>query len=331
MFIVLLGVTLAVKTEPPAYTVRREVRDYLYPTAREHLKGKLNDFTDDIMKGKDVKRFEISELELNAYLYYLLNDVLLIGGKPLFKDPYLFLSPGRLTLRVDIPLRNAVEILANSMNKMALNENIKRLAAKRREETAPRGEGYTLSLTFSISFHWVKDHPYFYLERFYAGVMPVPVSVFFSDYQDQFNTMLWETFNKVFSMFPAYIRGMKVENKRMVFKTEGKVTDLVAATRQVEEFNNANPDLARALNSKNCLYGCTAKEKKALDKFYDRLGRQSAADVGISDLMMMKLVTEKMNERERGIRERNKMEMRGNKTNKPEQTPERVIYPSDWQ
>jgi hypothetical protein len=132
-------------------------------------------------------------------------------------------------------------------------------------------------------------------------------------------------------MFPAYIRGMKVENKRVVFKTEGKVTDFVAATRQVEEFNNANPDLARALKSKNCLYGCTAKEKKALDEFYDRLGRQSAGDIGVADLMVIKIMAEKMNERERGIRERDKMEMRGGKSNKREQTPERVIYPSPWQ
>lgn len=325
-FSALFGIILALKSTPPSYVVRPEVRDYLYPTAREHLKSKFDYFIRDITTGKKVEKFDISELELNAYLYYFMNDVLLVGGEPLFRDPYLTVKDNKLVLRMDVPMRHAIVLFSNGISKTKLDQSIKDLAEKKRAKTTSENSGFTLAITFVFSFHWVKDHPYFYLERVYAGVLPIPISVFLSDYQDQINTILWETFNKVFAFFPAYIRGMTVKNKGISVKTEAKMTDFVALTRRMDQFNKANPVLAKALEKQNCLYGCTPEEKAEMDKFFSKAAGKDANDMTPAELMKMKMMLSKMNRREKDIRQRNKVEMLKNGQG-AEPVPDAIIYP----
>lgn len=323
-FSALFGIMLALKSTPPSYSVRPEVRDFLYPTARENLKSKFDYFVKDITKGQKVEKFEISELELNAYLYYFMNDVLLVGGEPLFRDPYLTVKDNKLVLRMDVPMRHAIVLFSNGISKTRLDQSIKDIAEKKRKKAASESGGFTLAITLVFSFHWVKDHPYFYLERVYAGVLPIPISIFLSDYQDQINTVLWETYNKMFAVFPAYVRGMSVKNKLISIKTETKITDFIAVTRRMNEFNKANPALARALEKQNCLYGCTPEEKAEMDKFFNKTAGKDANDMTPGDLMKMKMMLSKMNMREKDIRQRNKVEML---KNRQEPVPDAIIYP----
>jgi hypothetical protein len=326
-FVAFFGVAIAVKTMPPVYSIRQEVKDYLYPVTREHLKGKFNDFLADIQSCKRNNSFEISELELNSYLYYLFSDVLLVEGKPVVENPYMFVQPGQVKLRVDIPAGNALRLLSNGLNDMKLDENVKKVMKARSDdsaksrETSGGGEG-TLALTFIMSVHWVKDHPYFYLERVYAGVMPIPVSILLSGYQDQVNTNIWSFYQKSFSLLPVYIRKIEARNKVLRFNTELKMTNQLAPVCDLNNFRKNNPDLARALESEDCLYGCTDKEKEEMDKFYKSLTGSSAGDVQMAKLIVAKAMTGKMRQRDLVLREK-----KINKFKPREQRPERIIMP----
>jgi len=319
-FSLMIGVYLAAKTMPPVFKVRSEVRDYIYPTAREHLKNKFYYFQDDIQHGKNIRRFDVSELELNAYIYYLFNERLTIDGEPFVKNPYLFVDPGRFTLRADVPVENALSLFSNLLAKKTLDENVKTLAKAQHSR-------FTLALTFVIRFYWVKDHPYFYLERVYAGVMPIPISVFLSDYQDQFNTMIWDFYEKNFAFFPAYIKKIEVRDKMVRFDVEAKVTEIVSMSRMMLKWRKSNPDLVNALESKNCLFGCTPKEWKALHEFNENLYTARADQINVSQIMVGQAITTAMDKRAREKREKDIREyMKG-----PARLPDRVIYPDQMQ
>ncbi len=319
-FSLMIGIYLAAKTMPPVFSVRREVRDYIYPTAREHLKNKFYYFQDDIRHGKNIRKFDVSELELNAYLYYLFNERLTVDGEPFVQNPYLFVSPGRFTFRADIPVENAMALFSNLLDKKTLDENVKTLAKAQHSQ-------FTLALTFVISFYWVKDHPYFYLERVYAGVMPIPVSVFLSDYQDQFNKTIWDFYEKNFSFFPAYITKIEVREKIIRFAVEAKVTEVVSMMRMMDKWRETNPDLVSALEAKNCLYGCTRKEWDALHKFNENLYNTRADQINVSQIIIGQAITTAMDKRAKEKREKDIREyMRG-----PGRLPDRVIRPDNMQ
>ena len=326
-FILFFGIAIAVRTAPPAYAVRDEVKNYLYPVTREHLKGKFTDFLADIQNCKRMNTFEISELEINSYIYYLFSDVLTVDGSPVVENPYLFVKPGLLKLRLDIPTGNAIRLLSNSLNKMNLDENVKKVMKAQSNDAAKKREGAggkkgTLALTFVLSVHWVKDHPYFYLERVYAGVMPIPISILLANYQDQMNASFWSVYTKNFSLLPVYIRKIEATNKVVRFSTESKMTNSLVPICDLSNFRKSNPDLARALESKDCLYGCTKKEKDDLEKFYKSLNGFGAQDVQMAKLVRAKMMYGKMEERDRVLREKNISQFK-----QTEPKPDRVIMP----
>ncbi|MFA6450326.1 MAG: hypothetical protein WCX65_12705 [bacterium] len=314
-------------TIPPEYKIRNEVRDYLYPVTREHLKGKLVDFMNDVQDCRKVTSFEISELELNAYLYNLFAEVLLVKNEPFVKNPYLFVRPGELVLRADIPTANALRLFVNGVSKMNLDENVKKVMNEQRRDSeknrakSDKAAG-TIALTFVMSVHWVKDHPYFYLERVYVGALPIPISIMLSDYQDQMNDVLWRFYKENLGMVPVYIRKIEAKNKVIRFKTEMKMTNEMVPACDLTNFKKGNPTLANALFSKDCLYGCTKEERQELDAYFNTLNGYGAADIEIAKVLRAKMFSGTMEGRDRFYREQRMKEIQ-----KKQQLPERIIMP----
>jgi len=286
------GVILALSTVPPAYEVRDEIVDHVYPPARENVKVKFNNFIQQTSDGIDVGEFVLSEIELNAYLYWWARDHFMPAGEPLFENPYLFVEPGRLRLRVDIPVSKFLQLVSNKLAGDDLQQSLEKIKATEKD----RG---TIALTFILRIFWLEkeEHPYFYLDRVYVGVLPIPIPVMMSDYQDQFNRMCTDFYYNSFQYSPVYIRKIEVRDKLIRLETELKVTERVALQKKMRQFEDSNPTLARALNSRNCLYGCTPKEREALDKWMKTIRNRSANDVSPEEVMFFKMVSNQMHER----------------------------------
>lgn len=315
IFIAVAGVYIAVETVPPVYKVRKEITDIIYPTAREHLVRKFGDFIDEIPRAKKKHEFKISEIEANAYIYYLLNDRLTIQGVPFVQDPYLFVKPGLLKLRIDIPAENLWQLIKNGMGKKDFDENLKSLVQAHKTD-------FTFAITILIRCYWVKDHPYFYIERVYVGVMPLPVSIFFAEYQDQANEGLWKFYQDYFKHLPFEVTKITVRDKEIRIAAETKVTDVVALQRENLNFQKNNPILYGALLSKKCLYGCTKEERAAMKKFYGEMTGFGAADIEMSKLVEAQMMLAVMRKRESKSRE-NKIK----KMLTPQGAPDMIIYP----
>ena len=290
-FFLFAGIYTAVSTTPPAYSVRSEIRDNVYPPAREHLKDKFRYFMQETMKAKDVGEFKISEIEANAYLYWAAEQYV-PSGIQLVKDPYLFMEKEKLTLRFDIPVKNFFQLAGALAGGKKLEEGLKTISE------SPK-KGGDLALTFILRAFWLEkeDRPYFYFEKFYLGVLPVPVPVFLADYQDQFNGMVEDFYYKTFNLTPVYIRKINVVDKAVVLKTEIKVTDGVAMMRKMEEFENTNPQVARALDSRSCLYGCTGEERRKLQEWMRKIDARSANDVTGKETLVFRSMRKTMDDR----------------------------------
>jgi len=289
-FLTGFAIYLAVDTVPPVYNVRDEVKQIVYPTARENLKTKFNALLEGVRNGDDVREFKISEIEANSYLYYMLCEKIAEFTTPFIENPYLFIDENRLRLRLDIPVESLIQIVNNK--NLNIDENIKSLVEAKRTD-------FTIALTFIININWVNktQRPFIYLERVYIGVMPVPISILFFDYQNQFNDYLWRSLENFFKHLPAYITKIELKNKEVVFTTEAAVTDRVASARKYKRFQDTNPELYTALQSKNCLYGCTAEEAAALEKFYSEMTGFGAADIEMSQILRAEIMLNKMEER----------------------------------
>jgi hypothetical protein len=318
VFLTCAGLYIAIKTVPPVYEVRQEVKDIVYPTAREHLVRKFDDFLTNIENSPKIDKFTISEIEANAYIYYLLSDKLTIDGIPFIKNPYLFMKPGLLKLRIDLPFENFLQLIKNKrLEDMKLDENLKSLAQAQKSE-------FTLAVTFLISCYWVKDHPYFYLQKVYLGVLPVPISIFFADYQDQFNKWMWDFYENNFRHLSFFVKKIEVSDKMVKFSTETKITNSVALNAWNHQFKKENPALYDALLSRNCLYGCTKKEWADMQNFYKDMNGYGAADIEMSKIVKAQMMYDVLKKRKIDNREQ-----RIKKMLTPQSVPDQVIYQQD--
>ncbi len=292
LFFGFAGIYIAMSTMPPPYIVRAEIREEVYPVAREHLKEKFNRFVEDTRKTVNVGIFSISEIEINAWINKLLVDNLTVGGAPLFKYPYLFVNKGNLVFRVDVPFATALKMISNKFAGYELKENIDRL-------TPADKDAGTVSFTFVLNAYWIdkEQRPYLYLDRFYIGVMPVPIPIFMSDYQDQFNRFLEDALYKMVQLSPVLVRKIEVRYKGIDILTELKVTDAVAMETKMTRWKKANPEIASAMDKKDCLYGCTEEEYNALKKWMKKSSSLSANDISMEDMAFYKLVNSTMKSR----------------------------------
>lgn len=292
IFFGIAGIYIAMSTTPPPYVVKTEIKQNVYPAARQHLKEKFARFVDDTRDTVDVGVFSVSELEINAWLNKILSERLTFDGVPLFRYPYMFVKNDAVVFRVDVPFFTALKMITNKLAGYELKENIDRLSPEDDDSGA-------VSFTFVMKAFWVEKEqkPYLYLDRFYIGVMPVPIPVFMSDYQDQFNRFLEDALFKTVQHSPVLVRRIDVRDKGIDISTELKITDAVAMETHINRWKDDNPEAARAMDKKNCLYGCTEEEYKALNEWMKKSGSRSANDLTMEEVAFYKMVTKTINDR----------------------------------
>ncbi len=322
-FILATGVLIAVKTNPPEYIVSDVIVDGVYPTAREHLKGKFIRMLLDLEKGKDIREFEITEIEANAYIRQMFDNFITPSGMPIATDPYLFMSPGKLKLRFDIPFGNMMEFIGNKMDDMDLDDNLKAIATE-------KGSRSKMTITVIVRVYWVEkeSRPFFYLEKIYIGALPVAVPLALAEYQQQLNDNIWGGYERNMSSIPVYIKKIEAREKIFRFDLEPRVTSEYSFARQSEKFLQANPELGRAMESKNCLYGCTQEEWDALQKYHSELKTLGARDIKMTDAVRAQAMVNMMKRRDAERRE-NPFERR--KEYEPETEPDVIIYPERYE
>lgn len=291
-FLLFAGTYKAIKTTPPIRSISPEIAFGVYPVAREYLKDDFKNFLQKTMIASDVGKMEFSELELNAYLYWFLTEQIAPGGLQVFTDPYLEVNPGVLKLRVDIPLKAMFKVIGDKFAGREIRNSIDSMNEN-------DGGGGRIALTLVVRVFWVeKDQkPYIYIDRLYIGVLPIIFPVVLYDLQDQMNKTIEDGFFKLYDYSPVYIRKIIVADKLITIKTELKITEETASRKKVEDFYQKNPDLASALNSKNCLYGCTEDERAELKKWMDNMKSKRADELSVEEMGYFKTASELMNTR----------------------------------
>lgn len=299
-FLLIAGTYKAVKTTPPIRSISPDIVRGVYPVAREYLKADFQDFLNGTMMAKDVGKMELSELELNSYLHWFLTEQIAPGGLQVFTDPYVEIHPDVINVRVDIPLKAMLKVIGDKFAGKEIRNSIDNMKEA-------DGGGGRIALTLIVKVFWVeKDQkPFVYIDRLYIGALPIIFPVVLYDLQDQMNRIIEDGFFKLYDYSPVYIRNISVAEKLITFKTELKISEETAARKKVDDFYKNNPDLARALSSKNCLYGCTEEERAELEKWMNNIKSKRADQIGIEEVGYFKTASALMEARKTQYREEN--------------------------
>lgn len=297
-FLLFAGIFKAIKTTPPIRAVSPEIVYGVYPVAREYLKADFQDFLNGTMMAKDVGKMEFSELELNSYLHWFLTERIAPGGLQVFTDPYLEIHPGVINVRVDIPLKAMMKVIGDKFAGKEIRNSIDNMKES-------DGGGGRIALTLVVKVFWVdkEQKPLIYIDRLYIGALPIIFPVILYDLQDQMNRLIEDGFFKLYDYSPVYIRNLLVTDKLITMKTELKITEETAARKKVDDFYKNNPDLARALSSKNCLYGCTQEEREELEKWMNEIKNKRADQIGLEEVGYFKTANAIMEARKIQYRE----------------------------
>ncbi|MEW5947718.1 MAG: hypothetical protein AB1742_16145 [bacterium] len=256
VFFAVATVYLFITSPPPAVRVKSDVRQYIYPVARENLKIQFENIQRNLFQGGELEMdFVVTELEANALLdqYFPVRE-----GFPIIY-PYIYLKKGIIRFRCEISFENLRKFIINKMKQKSLDENIRALGEKSRMTT-------NLSVIIDVGIKWEKKYPYVYLAGARLGILPLPVHWLLGEYTPRFNGQLHDWLDENIEEAPILVRGADFEENMVKLHVEKKITGEDVRMEEMKGYFDSDVPLVRSLDRmrSGCRFGCSEERQKAI-------------------------------------------------------------------
>lgn len=254
---------LMVSTSPTAIEIKPDVRQYIYPVARENVKINFENLHRIFLGGDDLKMdFVISELEMNAYL----DEHFPPPEKVPLRAPYIVLNDDVVSFRVNVSFEDLKRFIFNRLKGVEMDRNL-------RDLTVQSEIAFRFTITVDVGILWgKKEYPYVYLAGMRIGMLPIPIQWLLGDYTNVINERLKEWVDESLSKAPFIVRGVDIRDGFAEIHIEARLTDDVIRQRRLREYYEGNAPLVRALERPwGCRFGCTEEEREAVGEFVNRV------------------------------------------------------------
>lgn len=273
---------LMVSTSPTAIEVKPDVKQYIYPVARENVKINFENLKRVFLGAEELKAdFVLTELEANA----LLDEHFPPPEKVPLRTPFIFFSDDVISVRLNVSLEELKRFLLNRMKGVEMDRNLREITERSRMS-------FRFTITVDIGLLWgKKEYPYVYLAGVRIGMLPVPIQWLLGENTKLANDRIKKWMDESLSKAPFIIRGVDIRDGFAEVHIEAKLTDQMIRHRRVKEYYSGNAPLVRALERPwGCRFGCTEEERRAIGEFVKKVvvkGHQYDDPEIVNDAMMI--------------------------------------------